>query len=119
MNLVAKECVAHRDDEDGVLILSKFAGAIHELPEAYAINPFDTFGTSQALRAALDMPRAEQTERMRRMRETVRHRNVFRWAGQLLEDAVACRERNRLAALEDAGPNRAGPETGHADPSST
>jgi trehalose-6-phosphate synthase len=122
MNLVGKEYVAHRDAGDGVLILSKFAGAIHELPEALAINPFDAAHTAQTLQTALEMAPAEQAERMQRMRETVRNHNIYRWAGHLLEDAAQCRERNRLAALESAtieppGTANAGPgsERRHAD----
>jgi len=96
MNLVAKEFVAEREDEQGVLILSRFAGAIQELPEALAVNPFDLSKLTATLRAALEMPRTEQTERMRRMRETVRSKNIYRWAGRLLEDAAHVRARNQL-----------------------
>ncbi|MCU0911577.1 MAG: trehalose-6-phosphate synthase, partial [Rhodobacteraceae bacterium] len=106
MNLVAKEFVAQRRNEDGVLILSRFAGAIHELPEALRINPFDAAGMAEAMKAALDMPPAEQAERMRRMRETVRTRNIYRWAGKLLEDAAQVRGRNRLKQRAGAVPDR-------------
>ena len=60
MNLVAKEFVAARDDQDGVLILSTFAGASRELPEALLVNPFDVAETAAAIVAALDMPREER-----------------------------------------------------------
>lgn len=96
MNLVAKEFVAERRDELGVLILSRFAGAAQELPEALAVNPFDISQLAAALKAALEMPLSEQTERMRRMRETVRNKNIYRWAGRLLEDAAHLRGRNLL-----------------------
>ena len=96
MNLVAKEFVAEREDDHGVLILSRFAGAIQELPEALAVNPFDLSKLTATLKLALDMPVSEQTERMRRMRETVRSKNIYRWAGRLLEDAAQVRGRNQL-----------------------
>lgn len=96
MNLVAKEFVAERENEDGVLILSRFAGATQELPEALAVNPFDISKLASTLKTALEMPVAEQGERMHRMRETVRNKNIYRWAGRMLEDAVRLRGRNRL-----------------------
>jgi len=72
MNLVAKEFVAARDDERGVLVLSQFAGASRELPEALIVNPYDADQCAAALLAALDMPEAEQRDRMRLMRGLVR-----------------------------------------------
>lgn len=96
MNLVAKEFVAQRRNEDGVLILSRFAGAIQELPEALSVNPFDVSAMADTLNGALHMSPAEQAERMRRMRETVRAKNIYRWAGRLLSDAAHYRGRNRL-----------------------
>ena len=65
MNLVAKEFVAARDDEQGVLILSQFAGASRELPEALVVNPYDADQCAAALQLALTMPPEEQRERMR------------------------------------------------------
>jgi trehalose 6-phosphate synthase len=108
MNLVAKEFVAQRHDEDGVLILSRFAGAIHELPEALAVNPYDTSALADALNRALHMPLAEQAERMRRMRETVRNNNIYRWAGRLLSDAASYRGHNRLLKRAAASHARRG-----------
>lgn len=96
MNLVAKEFVAARDDEQGVLILSWFAGASRELFEALIINPYDTFGMAEALATALNMPTEEQRERMHLMRDFVRHRNVYRWAAQMLLDAARLRQRERV-----------------------
>jgi trehalose-6-phosphate synthase len=84
MNLVAKEFVASRVDEDGVLILSKFTGASRELKEAVQINPFSIEEGAEAYRAALQMHADERGRRMRRMRETVEQNNVFRWAGKFL-----------------------------------
>ena len=96
MNLVAKEFVAARDDEDGVLILSTFSGAARELVEALLINPFDVTETAAAIRRALKMPREQRRERMRLMRRTVKENNVYRWAGRMLMDAARIRQRQAL-----------------------
>jgi trehalose 6-phosphate synthase/phosphatase len=102
MNLVAKEFVAARDDQDGVLILSTFAGASRELPEALLVNPFDVSETATAMRTAMLMPREERRERMKLMRRTVKENNVYRWAGRMLMDAAQMRQRQSLTktALE-------------------
>ena len=89
MNLVAKEFVAARDDEDGVLILSTFAGAARELVEAILVNPFDVAETAAAIRRALEMPREQRLLRMQLMRRTIKENNVYRWAGRMLTDAGA------------------------------
>ena len=86
MNLVAKEFVASRVDEDGVLILSQFAGAAQELKDALQINPFSIEEGSDACRAALQMHPEERKRRMRKMREAVEHNNVYRWAGKFLSE---------------------------------
>jgi trehalose 6-phosphate synthase len=96
MNLVAKEFVAARDDEQSVLILSSFTGASRELAEALIVNPYDTHGMAEAIDQALRMPLAEQRDRMRLMRDQVRQRNVYRWAGQMLLDAARLRRRERI-----------------------
>lgn len=98
MNLVAKEFVAARDDEQGALILSTFAGASRELSEALMVNPYDTRAMAEAIHRALVMSPAEQRERMRLMRELVRVRNVYRWAGQMLLDAARLRSQQRILA---------------------
>ncbi|MBI3050655.1 MAG: trehalose-6-phosphate synthase [Acidobacteria bacterium] len=85
MNLVAKEFVASRDDEDGVLVLSALAGAAQELHEALIINPYDIDGFAGALVRAIEMPRTERAARMRAMRRVVAGRNVFGWASDILE----------------------------------
>jgi trehalose 6-phosphate synthase len=105
MNLVAKEFVAARDDEQGVLVLSSFTGASREMLEALIVNPYDTQELASAIDVALRMPAAEQRERMRLMRQQVRERNVYRWAGQMLIDAARVRQRQRL--LDIAAPNPA------------
>ncbi|MGC2659834.1 MAG: trehalose-6-phosphate synthase [Bryobacteraceae bacterium] len=86
MNLVAKEFVASCVDEDGVLVLSKFAGAARELKEALQINPFSIEEGANAFRTALEMHPDERRRRMRKMRETVEQNNVYRWAGKLLSE---------------------------------
>jgi trehalose 6-phosphate synthase len=96
MNLVAKEFVAARDDEDGVLILSTFAGASRELPEALLVNPFDVGETAAAMLNAMQMRRDERRIRMKAMRRTVKENNVYRWAGRMLMDAAQVRQRQSL-----------------------
>ena len=86
MNLVAKEFLAARHDEQGVLILSCFTGAARELPDALLVNPYDVEQTAEAIRLALEMEPEERAERMRRMRHSVREHNVFRWAGNLVAE---------------------------------
>ncbi len=96
MNLVAKEFVAARDDNRGVLILSQFTGAARELPEALIVNPYDADQCAAALHLALTMPDDEQRDRMRLMRALIAEFNVYRWAGRMLLDAAAMRKRSRL-----------------------
>jgi len=98
MNLVCKEFVAARDDEQGVLILSRFAGAAREMPEALIVNPYHVEETADALHRAAIMPAPEQRERMASLRMTVREYNVFRWAGRMLADASRWRLRERIEA---------------------
>ena len=86
MNLVAKEFVSVRDDEDGALILSRFAGASHELRDALIVNPYDLAGMAESIRAALEMPPEERRARMIRMRHSVIDHNIYRWAGLLLSE---------------------------------
>jgi trehalose 6-phosphate synthase len=73
-------------DEDGVLVLSKFAGAAHELKDALLVNPFSIEECANAYREALQMHPDERRRRMRKMREGVEHNNVYRWAGKFLSD---------------------------------
>lgn len=96
MNLVAKEFVAAREDEAGVLVLSQFTGAARELTEALIVNPYDFDEASSALAVALNMSREEQADRMRSMRTFVAEFNVYRWAGRMLVDAARVRSRGRL-----------------------
>ncbi len=101
MNLVAKEFVASRDDDQGVLILSSFTGASREMSEALIVNPYDGQEMAQALDSALRMPKQEQRERMHLMRQQVREQNVYRWAGRMLLDAARIRQRRRILDLSD------------------
>jgi trehalose 6-phosphate synthase len=102
MNLVAKEFVASRDDEEGVLILSTFAGASRELTEALIVNPYDAHSMAESLQTALLMPQQEQRERMRLMRQQVKEQNVYRWAGRMLVDAARIRQRQRILDLAES-----------------
>lgn len=82
MNLVAKEFIASRPDHDGVLILSEFAGATHELAECLLINPYDIEATAQTMRQALAMPREERQLRMKNLRERVMKFDARQWVQQ-------------------------------------
>ncbi|MFH1444739.1 MAG: trehalose-6-phosphate synthase [Candidatus Peregrinibacteria bacterium] len=104
MNLVAKEFVASRDDEQGVLILSQFTGASRDLPEALIVNPYHIDQCAQALHRALTMPLSEQRDRLKSMRGVLKEFNVFRWAGRMLIDASRVRQRNRFLARVAATP---------------
>jgi trehalose-6-phosphate synthase len=84
MNLVAKEFLAARSDEDGVLVLSRFTGAARELRDALLVNPYDIDQTAEAIRAALEMDPEERKQRMQRMRKIIREQNIYRWAGDLI-----------------------------------
>ncbi|MBI4591020.1 MAG: trehalose-6-phosphate synthase [Candidatus Rokubacteria bacterium] len=86
MNLVAKEYVSAAEEERGVLILSRFTGAARELADALLVNPYHIDEMAQAIRLAIEMPPGERTLRMGRMKQIVRERNIFRWAGLLLEE---------------------------------
>lgn len=98
MNLVAKEFIAARDDERGVLVLSQFTGAARELHEALIVNPYHIEQSAEALYRALTMPEIEQRERMRSMRLLVKDFNIYRWAGRMLLDASRLRQRQRIVS---------------------
>jgi trehalose-6-phosphate synthase len=88
MNLVAKEFVASRFDEKGVLILSPFTGSARELTDALLVNPYATDHFADAIKAALEMPLSERQKRMKRMRNVVRENNIYKWAGDIITDMV-------------------------------
>ena len=91
MNLVAKEYVAAREDEQGVLILSRFTGASRELRDALIVNPYNIEQMADALRTALEMDEEEQRARMQKMRESLRSNNIYRWAANLIEELAKIR----------------------------
>jgi trehalose 6-phosphate synthase/phosphatase len=103
MNLVAKEFVASRPDEDGVLVLSEFAGAASELPEALIINPFDIEGTAEQIHHALTLAPEERRTRMRGLRKRVLSASVQQWAQSFLDaiDAIARDRVPRTAPTPD------------------
>jgi trehalose 6-phosphate synthase len=107
MNLVAKEYVAARDDEQGVLILSQFTGAARELAESLIVNPYDIEQSAAAMHLALTMSPEEQRARMRSMRTLVQEFNVFRWAGRMLLDAARMRHRKRVLSRARAARRKA------------
>jgi len=84
MNLVAKEFVASKADREGVLILSRFTGAARELTDALLVNPYSTDEMADAIKRAIEMPRAEKVRRMTRMREVVADNSIYRWAGDII-----------------------------------
>jgi trehalose 6-phosphate synthase len=92
MNLVAKEYVVTRDDEDGILILSQFTGASRELKDAIIVNPYDAEEMANAIHTSLTMNSSERTERMQRMRTVVKENNIYRWAGNLITSLARLRE---------------------------
>jgi trehalose 6-phosphate synthase len=104
MNLVAKEFVATRHDERGVLILSCFTGAARELRDALQVNPYDIDQTAEAIRTALEMSPEEKQQRMQRMRKTIRDQNVYRWAASLIGEVCDVR-------LDSTGDNQFRPST--------
>ena len=91
MNLVAKEFLAARGDEQGVLILSQFTGAARELRDALLVNPYDIDQTAEAIRAALEMEPEEKQLRMHRMRKYIKEHNIYQWAGNLITELVELR----------------------------
>jgi len=84
LNLVSKEFVASRVDEDGVLLLSEFAGAAEELGDALIVNPYDVDGMATLMHTALVMPSTERRRRMRLLRARVFEHDVHAWADGFL-----------------------------------
>ena len=84
MNLVAKEFIASRNQNNGVLILSQFAGASQELLGAMIINPYDIEQAADAIKAALEMPKEQQYHKMKQMRRVIMGHNVYSWAAAIL-----------------------------------
>jgi trehalose 6-phosphate synthase len=104
MNLVAKEFVASRCDDDGVLILSRFTGAARELINALLVNPFAVGELAEAIHQALEMPEEERRKRMQKMRGVIAENNIYRWAGKILSALLKFElAEGAPAALELAG----------------
>ncbi|OGD66661.1 hypothetical protein A3F08_03390 [Candidatus Berkelbacteria bacterium RIFCSPHIGHO2_12_FULL_36_9] len=85
MNLVAKEYIV-ANDGNGALVLSEFAGASKELTEAFLINPYDIKGTAKAIQVAIEMPSEEKRKKIAKMKELIKEKNLFRWAGKFLQE---------------------------------
>ena len=90
MNLVSKEFVAARNDEDGVLLLSQFTGAARELKETILINPYAIDDMAKSIRSAIQMPLELRKNIMQKMRTTVKENNIFLWAGNIITDLWNC-----------------------------
>jgi len=106
MNLVAKEFVCAHGDEEGVLILSQFAGSASELTEAVLINPYDSEQFSDSIYQALSMPEEERRKRMAKMRGTVRENNIYHWAGKFLSGLLKIEFKEnvpRLMSIANSG----------------
>jgi len=113
MNLVAKEFIATRDDDQGALILSQFAGASHELRDALIVNPYDTEQLADAMHFALVMDPSERSARMHRLRQVVKEFNIYRWAAGLITQLTEIRleanveaESGRLGMHSSARPSQ-------------
>ncbi|MCI2264569.1 trehalose-phosphatase [Sediminivirga luteola] len=109
MNLVAKEYVACRVEEDGVLVLSEFTGAADELRQALLVNPHDIAGLKNAITQAVHMTPEEAGRRMRRLRSKVRHDDVLQWASTFLDRLQMVgeqRERTHSVLPETQRPSR-------------
>jgi trehalose 6-phosphate synthase len=86
MNLVAKEFVSSRVDEDSVLILSRFTGAARELTEALLVNPYSADALADAIYEAVNMPQEEQQRRMSALRAVVKENNIYSWAANIVSE---------------------------------
>ncbi|HVI07093.1 MAG TPA: trehalose-6-phosphate synthase [Candidatus Binatia bacterium] len=107
MNLVAKEFIAARHDERGVLILSQFTGAARELRDALLVNPYDIDQTAEAIRAAIEMEPEEKQMRIHRMRREIREHNIYRWAANLISELCELRMDTERAREKYRGTNAA------------
>jgi trehalose 6-phosphate synthase len=86
MNLVAKEFVSSRVDDDGVLILSRFTGAARELSDALLINPYATDNFADTIKDAIEMPKRQRQKHMRKLRQVVEQNNIYQWAGSIISE---------------------------------
>jgi len=92
MNLVAKEYVAAKNDLNGTLILSEFAGASRELTDAILINPYSIEEFAEAFKLAVEMPQEEKEKRMKAMRSVIENNNVYKWAGTIISDLISLKK---------------------------
>ena len=116
MNLVAKEYVTCRHDEGGALVLSEFAGAFHELHQAFVCNPHDIEGLKQTIMRAIETPEKEKRRLMRAMRRRVAEHDVQRWAARFLENLEHAPERpERTIREQDADEAHASADRKAAD----
>ena len=100
MNLVAKEFVSAKEEGDGVLVLSEFAGATRELADAIFINPYNTESFADAILAAIEMAPAERERRMARMRPIVAERNIYRWAADFISELRHVTQASSTGSME-------------------
>ncbi len=103
MNLVAKEYVAVRHDNDGVLILSEFAGAADELRSALLVNPHDIASLKNTIMRAIEMPKRDRVTRMRALRRRVLDNDVAKWSESFLKALSEVRPGHRIAAPPKGG----------------
>ncbi|GAB3770123.1 bifunctional alpha,alpha-trehalose-phosphate synthase (UDP-forming)/trehalose-phosphatase [Spirosoma horti] len=109
MNLVAKEFIASRQDEQGVLLLSELTGAANELGESLLVNPLDEYEVAEQMLVALTMPPDEQQRRMRVMQQRIREYDVKQWANDFFDRLLATRQGKRLGhsrSLRGAGKHK-------------
>jgi trehalose 6-phosphate synthase len=108
MNLVAKEYCACNVNEDGVLIMSEFAGAAEQLhPEAVLVNPHDVEEVAGSIAAACGMPLEERRRRMKALRRKVQKSDIYWWVDSFLE-AVFAHDLQAFSSLEDYAPSEIG-----------
>ena len=106
MNLIAKEYVASKSENGGVLILSERAGAAEELGEATTINPLDTEETADAIQKALMIPKSEQIKRLKAMQTRLQRYDVFRWAEDFLRRLDVVQEAQKTMEVRNLGSSR-------------
>lgn len=88
MNLVSKEFISSRYDNDGMLVLSQFTGSARELVDAVLVNPYDQEQFSDGMFEALSMSKKERTRRMKKMRHIIQQSNIYRWSGKILSELL-------------------------------
>lgn len=88
MNIVAKEYICAKNNLEGMLVLSKFTGAARELNEAVLINPYDIEDFAEKIRIALEMPKKERSQRMKKLRDTIARNDIYRWANKFINELI-------------------------------